>query len=289
MLYVSKRINIEDLIIVYLSSKLKKRYYPYFGKQELSNFLTYFSSRKSIYGLNMNYEYLIKRTIDKHTKRTMDRKPHIELDTYNMLKPTYEFSNYDVKATEINNLSDNEKDEIEKLIDDFLIPYPKRKIIIPNTIEKENIDRSCIFSALVVEFIWNCYTEKYINRGLWPKQCRDIDKYLIKNDVASLLEIPSIREDIILFYNSFARRLSGLIQREENLKVASNSKKLLAYSNYLCLIKGYERLFENTAGKYFELGIEDNNNEIDNNSIVNTEKAKKLVKILDNAKNYIDN
>ena len=289
MLYLSKRINAQDLIIVYLSSKLKKGYCPYFGRQELNNFLTYFGSRKSIYGLNMNYEDLINSTINKHTKRTIDNNAHIELDEYNILKPNYAFSNYDVKATEINSLNDIERNEIDKLIDDFLIPYPKRKIIVPNTIEKENKESASIFSALLVEFIWNCYTEKYINRGLWPKQCTDIDKYLIKNDVAYLLEIPSIREEIILFYNSFARRLSGLIQREENLKVSSNSKKLLAYSNYLCLTKGYESLFKNTAGKYFELGIEDNNNEIDNSSIVNTEKAKKLVKILDSAKNYIDN
>lgn len=286
MLYKNSKINVEDIILIYLVAKLQKGYCPYFGKQELFNFLTYIDSKKEIHGLKMNFNYLMNKTIYKHIGKTIDERTHIEIDKYNMVRPTYDFTIYDMCFIEIKK---DDLVDINKLIDDFLIPYPKRKIIIPNVITSENINRANMLSALTVEFIWNSYIDEFINLGLWPRHCTDINQYLIENDLASLLELPSIKDELLSFYSIFSRRLSGLIQREENVKVSGNSRDLLAYSNYMCLTKTFENLLSYTNHKYFELSVIDkNNHKIKNDNIVDIDKAKKLVKVLDNTKNNID-
>lgn len=287
MLYKNSRINVEDLILIYLSAKLQNGYCPFFGKQELFNFLTYIDSKKEIHGLKMNFNYLMNKTIYKHIGKTIDERSHIEIDKYNMVRPTYDFTIYDMCFIDIKK---EDLIDINKLINDFLIPYPKRKIIVSNEVTNENIECANMLSALTVEFIWNSYIDEFIDLGLWPKHCTDINKYLIEYDLAELLELPSIRSELLSFYDLFSRRLSGLIQREGNVKVSGNSRNLLAYSNYMCLTKSFENLLSYINNKYFELGIYDKNNyKIKGDNVVDREKARKLVKMLAKVKNYVDN
>ena len=119
----------------------------------------------------------------------------------------------------------------------------------------------------------------------------------MKQDFALLIDLPSIREDIIKFYSVFAYKIALLIEIEKKLEFSSSTDNLLAYSNYRYCTLGFDRLMNYCDDKRIEIFVNlySNLKEIypsliskehgrynTSNNITNDEKAKQLVKVLNN-------
>ena len=59
-------------------------------------------------------------------------------------------------------------------------------------------------------------------------------------DLASMIELPSIKDQTIEFYNIISKRIATLYQHDKTLKIMNYSYMGLPYSNFLAIMKGYE-------------------------------------------------
>ncbi len=105
-------------------------------------------------------------------------------------------------------------------------------------------------AAQIVMEIWNNYISGLIKNKRWPEQCRDINKYLFEIDLASIIGLESIKDELLDLYKTFAKRIAILYHNDHNLKVSIHDYKFLARANYELLIKGYEKLMNSVFWQY---------------------------------------
>ena len=68
--------------------------------------------------------------------------------------------------------------------------------------------------------------------------------------MAKIINVKSIRNDLIDLYSKFSKRIAILYHQDKKLKISSYSNSYLAKSNYDLLIKGYEKIMNTTFGEY---------------------------------------
>lgn len=279
-----RKLNSDDLILMYLAMKIINGYENIITEDELIEFLTYFNNRKELFDYNINYNNLIEHLLSKK-KRLWGNESKIQFKD-NKIFATYDFANKDIKETEIACLSDNEIYEIKNIISLYLNKLDKRKINFNINVDDNIKKTSDEFSGLMCKTIWNSYVNRYINVGKWPVQCQDINKYLLDTDLAIIINLPSIKRELILFYFEFSKRLSILIASNNNLILSNDSNYFLSYSNYLLCTSGFNELLNYVKNKKIKLELKDKREDelINNNSIINNlvtdNELKKLVKNL---------
>ena len=103
---------------------------------------------------------------------------------------------------------------------------------------------------------WICKGK--IKLGQWPRQCLDINQYLLDMDLAKIINLDSIREDLLSFYKDASKRTAVLIDRDPKLMIRNLDNPYLPYANYRCIMGEYaDLLYCMCIDCSFEVGIED--------------------------------
>lgn len=140
--------------------------------------------------------------------------------------------------------------EIRNLIGEYLSEQPKREIDDTIEIDETALMVGKYLTAEIVKNIWNSHISKQIERHKWPEQCRDINKYLLKMDLAEIIGLKSMRKELLDFYRVISRRIAILYQQDKDLKISNSGGGYLARSNYELLISGYQNIFSIAFGEY---------------------------------------
>ena len=321
MINLEHRLTIDDLIVEYMMYKVKNGYEPYFYISEFMDFLNFFKSKMEVLDTLDDGEKLFKRfferkiesdwstTIDWHTNKRK-AEPHMDMEYSDknkdfIIKPNYRFSDYDRSVITTYFMDGGRTDdykgkkwEIRNTIGKYLSLKPKRIIDETIKVEGNDIEIGKYISAEIFEQIWDSYVESKIKYDEWPRQCRDINKYLFDIDLASIIKVDSIKNELIDLYDAFSKRIAILYNQDKKLKVCSYTNGYLARSNYELLVNGYEKTIGIAFGPYqksleFDLenftfkeshempGVYDWDDDPDievNTSSIGNDKVKKLVK-----------
>lgn len=105
-------------------------------------------------------------------------------------------------------------------------------------------------TAQIVHNIWYSYIDKEIELHHWPRQCRDINKYLFDIDLAEIIGVKSIKNELIDLYNTFSKRIAIMYHQDRNLRISSKYSSYLARANYELLIEGYEKIVDRVFGPF---------------------------------------
>ena len=269
------KLTVDDLIVEYMIYKVENGYAPSFTTGEFINFLLYFESKMPVYDTLYDGEKLFDRFFQRKNEqdwyRTVnwntfekEKNPHMDMvysskDTSYLIKANYRLSNQD-KSIINTYFMDNGMSKFEhykgqafkirNIIGEWLSDYPKRTI-------NENVEVDNIYlimgkylAAEIIDIIWNAYVEENIKQGRWPKQCKNINKYLLEMDLAEIIALKSIKKELLDMYQTISKRIAILFTEDSKLKISSSSGSYLAHSNYKLLINGFEDLFKMAFGQY---------------------------------------
>ena len=243
-------------------------------------------------------------------------EPHMDMDysdNYSdyLIKANYRLSDYDRSVINTYFMDEGmgkyddykgQTFKIRSIIKEWLTNFPKRKIDESIEVDEQKLFIGKCITAEIITNIWNSYTDIQIQNHAWPKQCKDMEKYLFEMDLANIIGVKSIRKELIELYNVLSKRVAILYQQDPNLKISSSSNGYLAYANYKLLIQGYEDIINMSYGDYkksLEIDLSTlklkESHEIDGIyywdedpevkttiTPIGTEEVKKLVKSLDN-------
>ncbi|MDD3392649.1 MAG: hypothetical protein PHE54_03840 [Bacilli bacterium] len=236
MINSEHKLTIDDLIINYLIEKTKKGFANGFGEKEFLDFLNFFKCNFKVSGNISDYTTYIKDFIDRKNARDWSHESHILFEN-GTVKPTYKLSVFDESIVNTYFMSPAQQKKIIGLIHDYLSKLKPESM--PTSLNGHiGIVESQLFSAKLFSEIWDSYVAQNIHYGMWPSQCRDIFKYLIIDDLASRIEVTSVKSDLINFFGDSQYIVRLMLQNNDNLKMSSYSNVFLAYSNYTHFING---------------------------------------------------
>ena len=249
MINSEHNLTVDDLIVEYMIFKVKNGYEPQFLASEFIEFLHFFESKMSVQDILYESEQLFQRFFERKAEYDWHRwnpkemfLPHMEMmyskddDDY-IIKANYRLSDYDLGCLNTYYMSDGKLEkgktaEIRKLIGEFLSGQPKRKIDETIEVDENALIVGKHIAAKIVNVIWNKYVSDLINFNQWPMQCKDIEKYLFNIDLAEIIGLKSIKNELLDFYRVISKRIAVLYQQDKNLEISSRSN---GYSLYIDL------------------------------------------------------
>ncbi len=240
----------DDLIIEYMIEKAKNGYNPYFSISEFMDFLNFFERQMKVEGKRNNGNELVKHFLDKEIDKKWHQMdditkeqiatPHLDFQKdQKILQANHRFRQGDTHLLECY-LDKEEIQKIREIIREYLTRLPKRNIIISDTLSSNELLIGNLIAANMINYIWKDYRASHSKYQEWPIQCQDIHKYLLEMDLAAMIELPSIKEQTLEFYNIISRRIASLYQNDKKLHFDNKCNGLLAYSNFLAIMNGYE-------------------------------------------------
>lgn len=275
MVNLEHKLTVDDLIVEYMMYKVKNGYEPSFLTTEFINFLYFFESKMlvedSLYENEKLFQRFFERKAESDWSITIDWKtdkkkiiPHMDMvysdkDNDYLIKSNYKLSDYDrsvINTYFMDNGMEQYDDfkgqtfKIRNIIGKWLADYPKRKIDETIEIEEQNLLVGKYIVAEIITNIWNSYIDKQIQNHTWPRQCKDMNKYLFEMDLANIIGTKSIKKDLIELYSALSKRIAILYQTDKKLKISSFSNGYLAHANYKLLVQGYENIISIAFGKY---------------------------------------
>mgnify|MGYP005767205541 FL=1 len=306
------KLTTDDLIVEYMAYKIQNGYEPQYFVSEFMDFLRFFKNHMNITENEddkVENGYPLMLNFFKRKKNDWFQKPHMDV-LYNskekdfLIKANYLFSAYDLSVINTHHMEKDQVKKIRTLIEEFLKNMPKRNLDIKNYNAQDLLMGKQV-SVTLIAHIWESFISDLVKKGKWPTQCTDIFKYLLDFDLAPLIELPSIKQDIIKLYQILPIRIANLYQElEGNVKIESQGN-LLAQANYNLLIKGFEDIIgiafgnkkktlnidltkhtfteiHEREGTYF---WDDDPDIVRNTTKIGNEQAKQLVLRLENIKN----
>jgi len=326
MVNLEHKLTVDDLIVEFMMCKLKNGYEPSFLASEFMIFLHFFEKQMSVedtlYDTEKLFERFFERKADSDWSTTLWIKqekiiqPHMDMEYSDehsdyLIKANYRLSDYDRSVINTYFMDEGMREyddykgqtfKIRSIIKEWLTNFPKRKIDESIEVDEQKLFIGKCIAAEIITNIWNSYIDIQIQKYAWPKQCKDMEKYLFEMDLANIIGVKSIRKELIELYNVLSKRVAILYQQDPNLKISSSSNEYLAYANYKLLIQGYEDVINMSYGDYkksLEIDLSSlkfkESHEIDGIyywdedpevkttiTPIGTEEVKKLVKSLDN-------
>lgn len=274
MVNLEHKLTVDDLIVEYMMYKVKNGYEPKFSTSEFISFLYFFEEKMKVEdALYVNYE-LFKRFFDRKIEHdwsttnwvTKEKipNPHMKMEYSNqesdyIIAANYKLSEYDRSVINTyfmdNGMSkyDDHKGtawKIRNIIGEYLSDQPKRTIDEITEIDENDILIGKYLAAEIMTQIWHSFIDEQIEDQMWPRQCRDINKYLFKIDLSKIIGTKSIKKQLLELYNTFSKRIAILYHYDRNLKVSSSTNSYLAQANYKLLIQGYEKIIGLAFGPY---------------------------------------
>lgn len=275
MVNLEHKLTVDDLIVEYMMYKVKNGYEPSFLTSEFISFLHFFEGKMLVEDSLYESDKLFQRFFERKSKSDWSRTvswatkkteviPHMNMvysdkDNDYLIKANYKLSDYDrsvINTYFMDNGMGKYDDfkgqtfKIRSIIGEWLADYPKRKIDDSIEIEKKNLLVGKYIAAEIVMHIWHGHIDKQIENYNWPEQCKDINKYLLKMDLAKIIGTKSIRKDLIKLYSALSKRVAVLYQQDQNLKISSYTNGYLAHANYKLLVQGYENIISVAFGEY---------------------------------------
>lgn len=269
MINKENKLTIDDLIVEYMILKVKLGYQSSYMIDEFMEFITYFEKHKNIYDViydgDMLFDRFFERKIDDWSFNDIslyfsEKKyvPHmIRID--DMLVATNKLSVYDYSLLNIYFMSSNEQIIIRDLIVRYLKQFSKREIDTNTNISDRNIELGECIAAKFIISLWREYVYKYVELKRWPIQCIDINDYLFNLDLAKIIKLPSIRDDVLSFYKDVSKIIGVMIENDSSLEIKNSDNIYLPYANYEYIFKGYSELFDRFCKEcYFEVIVNKN-------------------------------
>ncbi len=283
MVNLEHKITVDDLIVEYAMARLKNGYNPNFKSSDFIKFLDYFlkNSNIQIYDILLDDKKLFKRFYDRKMEHDWNDYPHLNIELKNkeyIIKPNYMFSDFDRSIINTYFIYDSRVDELREILNYYLSAVEKKRVLNENIkLNELEMEVSKYYAAKVFKKCWENHINDEIKCGLWPKQCTDIEKYLLNQDLAILIELKSIKKELIKFYKVLSKRMALLYNKDKNLQISMGSNKYLAYSNYNTLIGDNEILKDN----FKKYKMNENYYDEDFSKSRNDLKIKKIVKAID--------
>lgn len=271
MVNLEHNLTVDDLIVEYMMYKVNNGYEPQFLTSEFIRFLYFFESKMPVQDLLYDSEKLFQRFFERKAEsdwssiinwNTKEKQiiPHMDMvyikeeDDY-IIKANYRLGEYDRSVINTyfmpgGTWGEGKTAEIRNLIGEYLSEQPRRKIDDTIEIDETSLMIGKCLTAKIVENIWNSHISKQVEYHEWPEQCKDIDKYLLKTDLAEIIGCKSMRKELLDFYKVISKRIAILYQQDRNLKISNCCGGYLARANYELLINGYQNIFGIAFGKY---------------------------------------
>lgn len=301
-------VSVDDLIVEYMILKVQLGYKSSYTIDEFKLFIDYFSQFVDVYDVISDFDKLFDRFFERkkndwmitsgiyHSNMNQIYMPHIEKQA-DILVATNKLSDYDHSILNIRYMSKQEQDYIRNIIIDFLNKYCKVNMIITknNFVTTNEKNMGDIIASLFVNSIWNEYVKKRISSHEWPSQCTDIKEYLLNIDLAKIIQLPSIKESIISFYDESSIRIANLLHNDSRLEISNYANPYLPYSNYINITYGYNYLFDMCNNCFYGVSVPGNEfiincdkyNKYSNSNITRLDDLnnKKLVRNLNKIRN----
>ncbi len=272
MVNLEHKLTVDDLIVEFMMCKVKNGYEPSFLASEFMIFLRFFEKQMPVEDSLYDSEKLFKRFFERKSdsdwsttlwiKQEKIIQPHMDIEYSDyLIKANYRLSDYDRSVINTYFMDEGmgkyddykgQTFKIRSIIKEWLTNFPKRKIDESIEVDEQNLSIGKCIAAEIITSIWNSYTDIQIQNHAWPKQCKDMEKYLFEMDLANIIGVKSIRKELIELYNVLSKRVAILYQQDTNLKISSSSNGYLAYANYKLLFKGYEDLINMSYGAYIK-------------------------------------
>lgn len=275
MVNLEHKLTVDDLIVEYMMYKVNNGYEPSFLASEFMSFLYFFERKMKVHDSLHNKKKLFDRfferkgesdwytTVDYHLDKKIST-PHMDMvysndDRDYLIKANYRLSEYDRSIINTyfmdNGLSkyddyDGEAKKIRTIIGEYLKDFPKRSIDESIEVSESDLDIGKGVAALIISQIWDSFVEMHVKYQSWPRQCTDINKYLLDLDLAEVIEVKSIRSELLALYRSLSKRIAILYSQDRKLCISTGGNGYLAKSNYDLIAQGNEELFKMAFGPY---------------------------------------
>ena len=263
------RLTIDDLIVEYMILKIKMGYEASYTIDEFMNFVLYFEKYKKIDDVIYDEDKLFDRFFERKMNDWnfndislyFSKKkyvPHmIRID--DLIVATNELSSYDYSLLNIYFMSVNEQVFIREMISKYLKQFKKREVNKDKIICDKNIEIGECIAAKFINSLWREYVYKYVELKKWPGQCKDINDYLFNVDLANIIKLPSIRDDVLSFYKNISKMIGVMIENDSSLEIKDSDNIYLPYANYEYIFRGYNDLFDRYCKEcYFEVIVNKN-------------------------------
>ena len=271
MVNLEHKLTVDDLIVEYMMYKVKNGYEPSFLTSEFISFLYFFESKMpvvdSIYENDKLFTRFFERKAESDWSRTVNRitkekeiVPHMDMvysekDNDYLIRANYKLSDFDRSVINTyfmpgGQWGEGKPKEIRNIIGEYLSNQQKRQLDESVEIDNNDLIIGQYVSAEIVVNIWESYIKKMIENHRWPRQCSDINKYLFQTDLAEIIGVDSIKNNLIELFNEFSKRIAILYHQDKNLRISTHTNVYLARANYDLLIQGYEKIMGTTFGQY---------------------------------------
>ena len=271
MVNLEHKLTVDDLIVEYMMYKVKNGYEPSFLTSEFISFLYFFESKMpvvdSIYENDKLFTRFFERKAESDWSRTVnwitkekEIVPHMDMvygekDNDYLIRANYKLSDFDRSVINTyfmpgGQWGEGKPKEIRNIIGEYLSNQQKRQLDESVEIDNNDLIIGQYVSAEIVVNIWESYIKKMIENHRWPRQCSDINKYLFQTDLAEIIGVESIKNNLIELFNEFSKRIAILYHQDKNLRISTHTNVYLARANYDLLIQGYEKIMSTTFGQH---------------------------------------
>lgn len=264
MVNLEHKLTVDDLIVEYMMYKTNNGYEPSFSTSEFINFLYFFESKMKVEDALYENEKLFKRFFERKNESDWSNESHMnmiedEISNDYIIQANHRLGDYDRSVINTYFMDGGMGEytdfkgqvfEIRKIIEEYLADVSKRKIDNIIDIDENDLLMGKYVAAQIIQNIWESHIDKLIENQEWPRQCKDINKYLLETDLSTIINLKSIKKELLELYNAISKRIAIMYHQDRNLQISSFGGSYLAMANYKLLIEGYENLFSIAFGKY---------------------------------------
>ncbi len=238
-----------SLITKYIAEKTRQGYEASCTPDEIIDFLDFISYFVTVNNPNVNYEEVLNNYLNGSESKSREWNMRMEEFQYfstveqlesGLIVPTYKLTS-DVPKY---GFFDAEEKAYYEKFNSYLTQYmekhcSKREITTSESLDNDTIQFGERAAATLLMHIWNDKKSRYQSSGNWPCQCNDIKKYLLDMDLASIIELPPIRDELIEFYFTVSERIMELAQNDFNFRMTNFEEEVLAKSNFNLVMEGF--------------------------------------------------
>lgn len=244
--------NWNDLITKYIAEKTRNGYQLGTSIDEMIDFLDYITYFVTVSDTAVNYKDVVEEYINGNGSKRKEWSIRDEefkflpvakkLDS-GLIVPTYDL----VEQTPRYGIFDTEEksydDKFREYLDQYMKKYcKKREVSLSGHYDPETISFCERSAAAIMMQVWVQRKKAYQDEGKWPVQCNDIIKYLLDCDLAELIELPAMQEELGSLYDKVIDRLLFLSQVDPDFRMTNFRDEVLAHANFDLVMDGYLEL-----------------------------------------------
>lgn len=233
--------SLEELLKEYIVEKVRRGYETRYTVKELVDYLDYISYyvKTTLEQSSLRYNEEVQRYLDKECEKLV---PVIESRLTGVYRPTYQL-HYEPKNKDLGKVPvviDFSDYEFDAGLTFYLGRNGvKRTISTFSDVDGLTYKFAERTAASMIEHIWGSKIQKEIENRRWPSQCTNISRFIIETDLANIIGLPSMREELFDFFFTVRERLGNLAYGESDFRISNEEKELLAKSNFDLVMEGF--------------------------------------------------